>query len=54
MNSVTLRKLLNKHERSQRWLARQLDVSYQAMYKWANDLMPISKERQSQIREILK
>ena len=54
VNSVTLRKLLNKHERSQRWLARQLDVSYQAMYKWANDLMPISKERQSQIREILK
>ena len=54
MNSLVLRKLLNKHERSQRWLARKLGVSYQAMYKWANDMMPISEARQAQIREILK
>ena len=54
MNSLRLRKLLSKHERSQRWLARQLNVSYQAMYKWANGLMPISKSRQDQIKEILK
>tara|TARA_Y100001963_G_scaffold133584_1_gene193368 strand:- start:511 stop:675 length:165 start_codon:yes stop_codon:yes gene_type:complete len=54
VNSKRLRKLLNDNERSQRWLARQLNVSYQAMYKWANDLMPISKARQAQIKEILK
>ena len=54
MNSKQLRKLLNKHERSQRYLARQLNVSYQSMYKWMNDLMPISADRVAQIKEILK
>ena len=54
MNSKQLRKLLNKHERSQRYLARQLNVSYQSMYKWMNDLMPISDDRVAQIKEILK
>ena len=54
VNSKQLRKLLNKHERSQRYLARQLNVSYQSMYKWMNDLMPISDDRVAQIKEILK
>tara|TARA_Y100001938_G_scaffold4602_1_gene5778 strand:+ start:15144 stop:15308 length:165 start_codon:yes stop_codon:yes gene_type:complete len=54
MNNIRLRKMLNDHERSQRWLARKMNVSYQAMYKWANGLMPISEARKAQIKEILR
>ena len=54
MNSIQLRKMLHDTERSQRYLARKLKVSYQSMYKWVNGYMPISDVRAKQIKEILK
>ena len=53
MDKLELRVLLHKQERSQRFLARRLNVSYQSVYKWATGKMPISKTRATQIRRIL-
>ncbi len=53
MDKLELRRLLHNQERSQRFLARRLNVSYQSVYKWATGRMPISKTRATQIKRIL-
>ena len=53
IHKAKLIRLLNKHERSQGWLARKLNVSPMAVCKWCNGLMPISEVRSKQIERWL-
>ena len=53
MRKELLIKKLAKHERSQRWLSRKLDISPMAVSKWCNGLMPIPDNRSKQIQKWL-
>ena len=44
---------LRKHERSQRWLSRKMNVSAMAVCKWCNGLMPIPPLMSKQIQKWL-
>ncbi len=54
MNYLELRKLLKENERSQAWLSRKLNCSANAVKKWHNDQMPISRLRSDEIRRIFR
>ena len=54
MKSIQLLKLLKKHERSQSWLSRKLNVSTAIVSKWCNEVALIPDEREKQIRRLLK
>ena len=54
MKSIQLIKLLRKNERSQAWLSRQLNVSEMTISKWCNETLIITKDRERQIRRLLK
>ena len=53
MHKAMLVRKLKKHERSQRWLSKKLDVSAMAVSKWCNGLMPIPENRSIQIERWL-
>ena len=53
MPKAMLVRRLKKHERSQRWLSKKLDVSAMAVCKWCNGLMPIADNRSRQIERWL-
>ena len=53
MHKAMLVRKLNKHERSQGWLARKLKVSPMAVCKWCNGLMSIPDKRSKQIERWL-
>ena len=53
MHKAMLVRRLKKHERSQRWLSKKLDVSAMAVCKWCNGLMPIPDIRSRQIERWL-
>jgi len=53
MRKAILVRKLKKHERSQRWLSRKLNISPMAISKWCNGLMPISDIRAKQIERWL-
>tara|TARA_R100000781_G_C4076670_1_gene126318 strand:+ start:1315 stop:1479 length:165 start_codon:yes stop_codon:yes gene_type:complete len=53
MHKAMLVRKLKKHERSQRWLSRKLDISAMAVSKWCNGLMPIPDKRAKQIKRWL-
>ena len=50
--SMLVRKL-KKHERSQAWLSRKMNISAMAVCKWCNGLMPISDNRSRQMERWL-
>ena len=52
MTNLQLVKLLNKHERSQAWLARKLNISAMAVSKYCNGLCNIPLKRQVDVSEI--
>ena len=41
MRKGQLIRRLRKHERSQAWLSRKMNISAMAVSKWCNGLMPI-------------
>ena len=53
MHKAMLVRKLNKHERSQGWIARKLKVSPMAVCKWCNGLMSIPDKRSKQIERWL-
>ena len=53
MHKALLVRRLKKHERSQSWLSRKLNVSRMAVCKWCNGLMPIPDKRAKQIQRWL-
>ena len=53
MRKTQLIKRLKKHERSQRWLSRKLNVSAMAVCKWCSGDLLINKDRAKQIRKWL-
>ena len=53
MRKELLIKKLAKHERSQSWLSRILNISPMAVCKWCNGLMPIPDKRAEQIQRWL-
>ena len=53
MHKALLVRKLKKHERSQRWLARKLQISPMSVSKWCNGLMPIPDDRSKQIQKWL-
>ena len=53
MHKSLLVKRLKKHERSQAWLSRKMNISAMAVSKWCNGLMPIPDIRSKQIERWL-
>ena len=53
MLNKTLINKLKKHERSQRWLSRKLNISAMAVCKWCNGMVKIPKKRYNEIERWL-
>ena len=53
MHKSMLVRKLKKHERSQRWLSKKMNISAMAVCKWCNLLMPIPDNRSKQIERWL-
>ena len=53
MRKELLIKRLKKHERSQAWLSRKLNISAMAVCKWCNGKMAIPDNRSKQIERWL-
>ena len=54
MRKEILIKKLKKHERSQAWLSRKLNLSAMAVCKWYKGSMPIPDNRAKQIERWLQ
>ena len=49
MHKALLVRKLKKHERSQRWLARKLEISPMSVSKWCSGALSIPDARSKQI-----
>ena len=53
MHKALLVRRLKKHERSQAWLSRKMNVSPMSVCKWCNGTMMISDKRAKEIERWL-
>ena len=54
MRKEILIKKLKKHERSQAWLSRKLNISAMAVCKWCSGQVAVPKKQIKKIKALLK